>query len=215
MPPPQSLTRKQAFAQFVVELMAGFGPVQARPMFGGHGIYYQGLMFALIAQEQLYFKADAHSLGEFSARGLGPFEFESKGKVTLIKYYQAPPEVYDEPDHMARWARLAYDCALRQQKPAKAPRAPKAGAGLGALQNLGPRSQAMLSKAGIRTETQLRKLGAVRAYARTKAACGQASLNLLWALEGALTGRDWKAVAQSERASLLMALEDAEKLQQG
>lgn len=211
MPPIKALTRKQAFAHFVVELMAGFGQVQAKPMFGGFGIYCQGLMFALIAQDQLYFKADAQSVGEFTARGLGPFVFESQGKATLIKYYQAPPEVYDEPDHMAHWARLAYACALRQQKPAKAPRAATAGAGLSAMRNLGPKSQEMLSKAGIRTEAQLRKLGAVRAYAKTKAVCGQASLNLLWALEGALTDRDWKAVAESERASLLMALEDAQR----
>ncbi|MGC4060609.1 MAG: TfoX/Sxy family protein [Aquabacterium sp.] len=64
---------------------------------------------------------------------------------------------------------------------------------------MGPKSQEMLAKAGIKTEAQLRKLGSVRAYAKTKAACPKASLNLLWALEGALSGRDWKAVAESER----------------
>ena len=67
----------------------------------------------------------------------------------------------------------------------------------------------MLAQAGIKTDTQVRRLGAVRAYARTKAVCPKASLNLLWALEGALTGRDWREVAETERASLLMALEDA------
>jgi DNA transformation protein and related proteins len=49
------------------------------------------------------------------------------------------------------------------------------------------------------------------AYARTKAVCKQASLNLLWALEGALSGKDWRTVAESERASLLMALEDVQR----
>jgi DNA transformation protein len=71
----------------------------------------------------------------------------------------------------------------------------------------------MLTKAGIRSEAALRRLGAVQAYARTKAACPQASLNLLWALEGALSGRSWREVAETDRASLLMALEDLQRLQ--
>jgi DNA transformation protein len=198
-------SRKQAFANYVVELMAGFAPVQAKSMFGGHGVYCDGVMFALLVEERLYLKVDEQSLGRFTARGLGPFTYEAKGKRMSVHYYEAPPEAYDEPEHMAVWARLGYECALRKQK-AKAPKSPKSGK---ALQNLGPKSQEMLAKAGIKTEAQLRKLGAVRAYAKTKAVCPKASLNLLWALEGALTGRDWKAVAESERASLLMALEDA------
>ncbi|MES2090574.1 MAG: TfoX/Sxy family protein [Pseudomonadota bacterium] len=107
---------KQAFSQHVVDQMAEFAPVQAKAMFGGFGIYWQGLMFALIVREQLYFKADEQSAGEFTSRGLGPFTYESKGKTASLKYYQAPPEVMEEPQQMAVWARLAYDCALRRRK---------------------------------------------------------------------------------------------------
>jgi DNA transformation protein len=115
-PSSQDRLRKQAFAQYVVELMSGFGVVQAKPMFGGFGIYAQGLMFALIVDDQLYFKADAQTMGDFAARGLGPFTYEAKGRRTSLKYYQAPPEAYDEPEHMCHWARLAFDCAVRQRK---------------------------------------------------------------------------------------------------
>lgn len=219
MSPHLQKSRKQAFANYVVELMAGFAPVQAKPMFGGFGVYRDGLMFALIADERLYFKVDDASQARFEARGLGPFTYEFKGKVGHLRYYEGPPEVYDEPEHMAQWARQGYECALRQQqakapksaKSSKAAKTAKAGqaAGVSALKGLGAKSQEMLAKAGIKSEAQLRKLGSVRAYAKTKAVCPRASLNLLWALEGALSGRDWKAVAESERASLLMALEDA------
>lgn len=76
------------------------------------------------------------------------------------------------------------------------------------LKNLGPKSQALLAAAGITAFEQLRQLGAVRAYARVKAMAGNnASLNLLWALEGALTGEPWQAVAREHRLSLLLALE--------
>jgi DNA transformation protein len=203
------LTRKQEQAQFVAEMMSGFAPVLVKPMFGGFGIYWQGLMFAILLDETLYFKADAESVPRFEARGLNPFTYETKdGRRSSLSYYEAPPEVYDEREHMAQWSGLGFECALRQQalKGAKAARK----AGMAALVNLGPKSQEMLAKAGIKTEAQLRKLGSVRAYARTKAVWPQASLNLLWALEGALSGRDWRVVAETDRADLLMALEDVQ-----
>jgi DNA transformation protein and related proteins len=75
---------------------------------------------------------------------------------------------------------------------------------------LGPKSQAMLAAAGITSVAQLRALGAVQAYLRVRQAGGSnASLNLLWGLEAALTGEDWRVVARVHRTRLLLALEDA------
>ena len=65
-----------------------------------------------------------------------------------------------------------------------------------------------MHRAGIRTEEQLRALGAVRAYVMVKRSVGNASLNLLWALEGALTNRSWREVARTERLSLLLQVEE-------
>jgi len=78
------------------------------------------------------------------------------------------------------------------------------------LPNFGLKSQQMLEKAGIKTVAQLRQLGAVRAYVQVKSV-GKVSLNLLWALEGALTGQHWQVVAKRERLRLLLALEDVER----
>ena len=75
------------------------------------------------------------------------------------------------------------------------------------LPGLGPRSREMLAAAGIHSVAQLRRLGAVRAYARVRATGASTSLNLLWALEGALTGLPWQVVAREHRLSLLLALE--------
>ncbi len=232
MTAPASASQKQAFANFVVELMAGFAPVQAKRMFGGFGIFWQGLMLGIIIEDKLYFKVDDASEPRFVQRGLARFQYESKGgRTASLRYCEAPPEVYDEPEHMAEWTRLAYECAVRQQKrPARARKstpgskargggpvsaaegdeANEAPATVADLSSLGPKSQEMLAKAGIHSADELKRLGAVVAYARTKAVCPKASLNLLWALEGALTGRDWKLVAETDRASLLMALEDVQ-----
>ncbi len=232
------LAHKRAWADHIVAQMAGFAPVVAKPMFGGFGIYCQGLMFALLFEERLYFKVDAINVGDFTERGLRPFTYESKGKTGTLKYHEAPAEVFDDLAEMALWARNAHACAVRAAsakapKPAKGPRQRGSliGAGeaasvaapvdqglpsdgacaeeLSALLNLGPASVAMLNQAGILDLVTLRGLGAVRAYARVKLTSPKASLNLLWALEGALSGRPWQEVADADRASLLMALDDA------
>jgi DNA transformation protein and related proteins len=79
------------------------------------------------------------------------------------------------------------------------------------LPNFGPKSQQMLVQADIKTVEQLRKLGSVRAYLQVKRSSGKASLNLLWAMEGALSGRHWQDVARHDRLRLLLQLEDIEK----
>jgi DNA transformation protein len=75
------------------------------------------------------------------------------------------------------------------------------------LPNLGMKSQEMLAQAGIHTVAELRALGPVAAYRRVRQAGLRPSLNLLWALEGALSGQPWQRVARERRTSLLLALE--------
>lgn len=79
------------------------------------------------------------------------------------------------------------------------------------LPNLGPKSAAMLAFAGIESAEQLRQLGSVAAYVKVKAVVPSASLNLLWAMEGALTSLPWQQVAHEHRASLLLSLEHCQQ----
>lgn len=76
-----------------------------------------------------------------------------------------------------------------------------------ALRNLGFSSLHMLASAGVENEVQLRELGAVAAYVAVQRAGFKPSLNLLWALEGALSNRHWQDVARDDRLDLLLALE--------
>ena len=78
------------------------------------------------------------------------------------------------------------------------------------LKSLGPRSAAMLAEAGIERVEQLQAMGSVAAFARVRKRVPNASLNLLWALESALTGITWQEVARQHRTSLLLALEALE-----
>ena len=82
---------------------------------------------------------------------------------------------------------------------------------LAALANLGPRSAEALVAAGILSFAELRQLGAVAAYARVRRSNPRVTLNLLWALEGALSGLPWQVVAREHRTSLLLALETLDR----
>jgi DNA transformation protein and related proteins len=79
------------------------------------------------------------------------------------------------------------------------------------LPNLGPKSQEILAAVGIASIEQLRSLGSIAAYSQAKQSGANVSLNLLWALEAALTGLDWQDVAHNHRTALLLALDDYEK----
>ena len=84
---------------------------------------------------------------------------------------------------------------------------------IGKFRNLGKHSQEMLALAGIKTEGQLRAKGSAAAFVAVKRTGCAPSLNLLWAIEGALTDRDWKEVAKNDRLSLLTQVEILEKEQ--
>jgi len=75
------------------------------------------------------------------------------------------------------------------------------------LPGLGAKSAAMLATIGVRTCADLKARGAVGTWLALKAAGQPASLNLLWALEGALTGRDWRVVSRTDRLRLLLEVE--------
>ena len=82
-------------------------------MFGGHGIFLEGLMFALIADRTLYLKADKQSENEFRSRELEAFTYNKKGKKYSMSYYQAPEETMEDAEEMNVWANKAYAAALR------------------------------------------------------------------------------------------------------
>jgi len=101
------------FIPFVQELLEDWACVSARRMFGGHGLYHEGLMFAIIMDQRLYLKADEVNRPEFEALGMAPFTYAMKGKVVALSYWAAPDVVFDQPCQAVRWARSAWDAALR------------------------------------------------------------------------------------------------------
>jgi len=111
------MSGKSAFTDFLKEQMAGFGLVRVKRMFGGAGIYHDGLMFALVADDVLYLKADEDTKSAFESEGLGPFVYEAKGgKKAVMSYWRAPERCLDDIDEMADWCRSSHAVALKAAK---------------------------------------------------------------------------------------------------
>ena len=116
------------FRDFVQDQLSGLGPVSIRPMFGGAGVYADGVMFALIAFDTLYFKADETTKARFEQEGCAPFTYEGKGKPVRMSYWQVPERLFEDPDDMRDWAHEALSVA-RRSRTGTAGRAKKKRAG--------------------------------------------------------------------------------------
>jgi DNA transformation protein and related proteins len=107
-------------AAVLQDALAGFGSITVRRMFGGAGVYCDGVIFALVVQDIIYFKADAGSIPAFEAEGMGPFTYQTKrGQRGLSSYWQIPDRLLDEPDELATWA-VASIAVSKAAKPARA-----------------------------------------------------------------------------------------------
>ena len=104
---------QQQFCDHVVELLQGLGPVSARRMFGGHGLFLDGLMFGLIADSELYLKVDRESRDQFVDQGLQAFTYHKNGKPMEMSYFQAPETCLDSLEEMTHWGNVAFAAALR------------------------------------------------------------------------------------------------------
>ena len=103
------------FVEYLTELFREFGEVKAKRMFGGHGLYHEGLMFGLVADDTLYLKVDEETVGQFEIRGLEAFQYERNGKAFSMSYHLAPDEMMENPKVAAEWAQRSYEAALRSK----------------------------------------------------------------------------------------------------
>ncbi len=113
------------------ELFSSFRSVSVRRMFGGHGVFLDGMMFALEADGEMYLKADDLTIPKLAAENSEPFVYKAKGREISLSYWKLPERLYDEPDEFAAFARDAFEAARRaagakpKRKTPKTKKAPK------------------------------------------------------------------------------------------
>jgi DNA transformation protein len=113
----------KTYRDFVLEQLGRVTPVIGKSMFGGVGIYAQGLFFGLIAEGRLYFKVNDATRPDFERRGMEPFR--PFGENHAMGYYEVPAGVVEDVSQLEIWTKKAMDVARSaRQRKAKAPRRP-------------------------------------------------------------------------------------------
>lgn len=114
--------------EFLKEQFEPLGGVTVKRMFGGVGVWRDGLMFALAIDDTLYLKVDGDTRAGYEAEGSTPFSYPTRdGRATITSYWRAPERLFDDPDELVAWARRSVEVARRAEilkagKPASAPR---------------------------------------------------------------------------------------------
>ncbi|NOT42027.1 MAG: TfoX/Sxy family protein [Alphaproteobacteria bacterium] len=111
------------FRAHVGDLFQGLGPIDIKLMFGGAGVYFKDQIFALIADERIYLKVSDETRPAFEREGSKPLAFEMNGReAVMTSYVEVPPRLLDDADELTKWARHAYEAAIKgraKKKPAR------------------------------------------------------------------------------------------------
>lgn len=107
-----------SFKEFVLDQLRALPGVRARAMFGAHG-YSGEHFFGILDEGRLFFKTDTQSQADYVARGMGPFTYESKGRMMTMSYHEVPPDVLEQPPEVVEWARKAIGIAASSKRPSK------------------------------------------------------------------------------------------------
>ncbi|GLR03022.1 DNA transformation protein [Vibrio hyugaensis] len=186
-----------------MKLFEALGTIKSRSMFGGFGLFADETMFALVVNNRLHIRADQQTSSDFETQGLKPYVYKKRGFPVVTKYYAISDDLWDSTDRLIDVAKQSLETA-KQEKKQQASTKPNR---LKDLPNLRLATERMLKKAGIDSVEQLEEEGALSAYkAIQDTHASTVSLELLWALEGAINGTHWSVVPQSRREELMSAL---------
>mgnify|MGYP003433341987 FL=1 len=103
----------QGYLDYILDQLRVIGPVHAKRMFGGVGLYLEGVFFGLIAGDVLYFKVDDSNKPDYAAAGMEPFRPYGKGSYAM-SYFAVPEDVLEDEDLLKAWAYKALEASLRK-----------------------------------------------------------------------------------------------------
>ena len=108
------MVASDSFAEFLREQLAPLGPLSMRRMFGKTGVFCDGVMLGMVADNTLYFRVDDDNKAFFKeAEAFAPLNYEKKGESIDLAFWRAPERLFDEPDELVAWARAALAAAHR------------------------------------------------------------------------------------------------------
>jgi DNA transformation protein len=108
------MVASEGFAEFLREQLVPLGRITMRPMFGKTGVFCDGFMLGMVRDNTLYFRVDDGNREAFKEAGsFPPLNYEKKNATIDLSFWRAPERLFDEPEELITWARLALAAARR------------------------------------------------------------------------------------------------------
>jgi DNA transformation protein len=108
------MVASETYAEFLREQLAPLGRVTLRRMFGKTGVFCDGVMLGMVTDNMLYLRVDDHNREAFKeAESFPSLSYEKGGNTIDLSFWRAPERLFDEPDELVTWARLALAAARR------------------------------------------------------------------------------------------------------
>jgi len=176
--------------------LAELGEIECRSQFGGYSLSIENVVFALVAEGELYLRACEQVKPYIVERKMQPLHFTKRGMPVALDYYRVDDPLWKEHGQLVALSRLCLQGA-RQQRTQK-----QQNQRLKDLPNLTIRIETLLRQVGISTIAMLKEQGARRCWLKLYASNNNLGINVLFALEGAIAGRHYEALPESVKTEL-------------
>lgn len=176
--------------------LAELGEIECRSQFGGYSLSVENVVFALVAEGELYLRACEQVKPYIVERKMQPLHFTKRGMPVALDYYRVDDPLWKEHGQLVALSRLCLQGA-RQQRTRK-----QQNQRLKDLPNLTIRIETLLRQVGISTIAMLKEQGARRCWLKLYASNNNLGINVLFALEGAIAGRHHEALPESVKTEL-------------
>lgn len=185
--------------------LSSLGTISSRSQFGGYGVMVDNVMFAVVAEGELYLRANARSEAEFVARGMLNFIYTKRGIPVVLRYYRVDSELWQNLSLLLILASLSLEGARSDTLHRKAKKHR-----LKDLPNVGASLERLLWRAGIQDVNMLRQQGAKGSFIKLRALRSSLGLNVLLALAGAINGYHCAVLPDRLRVELIRWFEENE-----
>jgi DNA transformation protein len=109
------MTRRSELLDYLIDQLTPLGEARGRAMFGGHGVYLDGAIVGIVADDTFYLKVDDGNRRDFEAAGSTPFTYDGKGKPIAMSYWECPADVLEDPEQLRAWTLKALAASRRSR----------------------------------------------------------------------------------------------------
>ncbi len=105
----------EEYRDFILSQLEGLGDLKSRRMFGGAGIWCDGLFIALLADDTAYFKVDDTNRPDYEEEGMDPFTYQRNNRTQHLQFYEIPPDILEDPEALLLCAEKSLTVARNKQ----------------------------------------------------------------------------------------------------